>query len=515
MEGRARLIFPAVVDFLYDGDVDVVPDDPLFRAYVVSVFRGMEQVCGTWESEQDGPARRYGVDWVGGVAPEGEPGIAGIDSLLASARGSGGEALPGDTALSPTATSSTEAPPPAAYMTEGIQDGAALAATFQCNSLEGRTLRSRMLDLFTAEAPAPSQDFDPVRCLRLLHPQWRPLFSGCGVPSWASTPEGLRSDRSTAGEERLILLEMDDRAFERARSSRAAGEVRDYLRSFGTRGVHVREVRAILDSLDAAAFQEAQTEGTIPAFQGYLDAFPGGARNGAARAAIAAFEERAWERVRTTRSDSAATDYLDRYPEGLHAADARSFLELSGQARGLAAAVAAVDDTLRGARTRRTITGVGSLTALAGAGVLGFLAYRGYGRFGDLEAQLALVSPDSLAVYGPLDAERSATGRRTALQAAASAALVGAALFLRSAWQGHSEAAEAARAGLTTARDSLSATEKRMDAVLEGPPRTTSSTGPTLSVEPMLDPRRGPGLWIRVSVPVGGGRPAGHPGREP
>jgi hypothetical protein len=125
------------------------------------------------------------------------------------------------------------------------------------------------------------------------------------------------------------------------------------------------------------------------------------------------------------------------------------------------------------------------------------------------------VSPDSLAVYGPLDADKSATGRRTALQAAASAALVGAALFLRSAWQGHSEAAEAARAALTTARDSLSATEERMDAVLQGPPRTTSSAGPTLSLDPILDPSRGLGLWIRVTFPVGGGRPAEHPGGGP
>jgi hypothetical protein len=398
-------------------------------------------------------------------------------------------------------------------MTEGIQDGAALAATFQCNSLEGRTLRSRMLGLFTQESSPPAQDFDPVRCLRLLHPQWRSLFQGCGVPSWASTPEGASTTRSTAGEERLLLLEQDDRAYAQVRRTRGTAEVRDYLRVFGTHGVHVREVRALFDSLDAAAFREAGAAGTIPAFQSYLEAFPGGPRNGAAVAAIAAFEERAWDRARTARSDSAFTAYLELYPEGVYAAGARSFLDLNAQARVQAAAVAAVTDTLRSARTRRTLSAAATLTTLAGAGTLGFLAYRGYGRFGELEQALALVSPDSLAVFGPLDAEKGATGRRTAFQAAASAGLLAATLLLRSAWQGYSETAGAARGALSIARDSLGVIEGQRDELLQTPPRAADRATPSLSLHPFLDPGRGPGVVLHLSLPVGGGGARAGAGR--
>jgi hypothetical protein len=504
--GRARLMFPAVVDFLYDGDFDVVPDDRLFRAYVLSVFRGMEELCGTWDSQKDGPARRYGIEWLPGSQGEGEePGIAGFQALLGRGAdpetGAVGGAAAAGAATGQDSTSSL----PAAYMTEGIQDGAALAATFQCNSLEGRTLRSRMLGLFTQESAPPAQDFDPVRCLRLLHPQWRPLFEGCGVPSWAASAEGASTLRSTAGKERLLLLEQDDRAYALARRTRGVAEVREYLRVFGTWGVHVREVRALFDSLDAAAFQEAVAAGTIPAFQSYLEAFPGGPRNPAAVAAIAAFEERAWDGARAARSDSAFSVYLELYPEGVHAAGARSFLDLNAQARLQAATVAAVADTLRSARTRRALSAAATLTALAGAGTLGFLAYRGYGRFGELEQALALVSPDSLSVFGPLDAEKGATGRRTAFQAASSAALVAATLFLRSIWEGYSQTAEAARGSLSTARDSLAAIEGQVDELLQAPPRPADGILPSLSLRPFLGSDRGPGVVLHLSLPVGGG----------
>jgi hypothetical protein len=522
--GRARLMFPAVVDFLYDGDFDVVPDDRLFRAYVLSVFRGMEELCGTWDSQKDGPARRYGIEWLVGSQGEGEePGIAGFQALLGrgadpetgAVGGAAAAGAPGESGATGAANGPGSTPPPAAYMTEGIQDGAALAATFQCNSLEGRTLRSRMLGLFTQESAPPAQDFDPVRCLRLLHPQWRPLFEGCGVPSWAASAEGASTLRSTAGEERLLLLEQDDRAYEQARRTRGTAEVREYLRVFGTWGVHVREVRALFDSLDAAAFQEAVAAGTIPAFQSYLEAFPGGPRNPAAVAAIAAFEERAWDGARAARSDSAFSVYLELYPEGVHAAGARSFLDLNAQARLQAATVAAVADTLRSARTRRTLSAAATLTTLAGAGTLGFLAYRGYGRFGELEQALALVSPDSLSVFGPLDAEKGATGRRTAFQAASSAALVAATLFLRSIWEGYSQTAEAARGSLSTARDSLAAIEGQVDELLQAPPRPPDGILPSVSLRPFLGPDRGPGVVLHMRLPVGAGRAPERPGATP
>lgn len=496
MEGRAQLMFPAVLDFLYDGDFDVVPDDPFFRAYLVSTFRGMEQVCGTWDSEKDGPAAAYGVTWLtGGGEDAPEAAIGGFNALLALALATAAAPAPGDSA----------APPPTAYMTEGIQDGAALAATFQCNSVEGRTLRSRMLGLFVQESGPPVQTFDPLRCLRLLHPQWRELFQGCGVPSWPSTVEGGATRRSTAGEERLILIQQDDRAFARADSSRALVDVREYLRVFGTWGIHLDEVTAILDSLDTAAFQEARTTGTIPGFQRYLDTFPGGRHEAEARAAILAFDERAFAEARRLRTDSAFTSYLALYPQGMYVAQAGAYLELSAAERAAAAAVAAVGDTLRGVRTRRTLTGVGSLTAFAGAGAMGFLAWRSYGRFGDLEAELARVSPDSLAVFGPLDAEKGATGRRAAFQAAASVAVVAVALKLRSAWQGYSEASERSRAALTAARDSLSAIEGRIDDLLAPTAPVADPPSWSLSLHPLVDPSRSPALVVRVHVPLGGG----------
>lgn len=111
-------------------------------------------------------------------------------------------------------------------------------------------------------------------------------------------------------------------------------------------------------------------------------------------------------------------------------------------------------------------------------------------------------------MFGPLDAWKGASGRRNAFQAATSAALVGVALMLRSAWQEYSLAAESSRVARSQASDSLAVIQDRTDQILGGSPPRSGSLLPSLSVQPTLV--GGPGVVVQLSVRIGGGHGVCH-----
>jgi hypothetical protein len=76
-----------------------------------------------------------------------------------------------------------------------------------------------------------------------------------------------------------------------------------------------------------SAWQDAQRADSVPAYEAYLEEFPGGAHAAEARAALdAARELDAWSRATRLGTPEAWQRYLARWPDGRYAALARRLL---------------------------------------------------------------------------------------------------------------------------------------------------------------------------------------------
>lgn len=163
--GRAGLVFPGVIDAIYDADFEKVPDDQLFRSYLVSVYKGFVDTCGSSGSRDAEKAGQYGIPRLrnppnpfevlgqfiqGGVEMRDTGSMASLQRL--------GQALePG-------------------FVQEGVDDGGAIAQTYQCNSWEVRQFRSRLNQLIDDRRIWEPEADDPQRFLALMHPRYRAII---------------------------------------------------------------------------------------------------------------------------------------------------------------------------------------------------------------------------------------------------------------------------------------------------------------------------------------------------
>ncbi|MBX3239787.1 MAG: hypothetical protein KIT80_21060 [Chitinophagaceae bacterium] len=162
------LIFPTVIKAIYEGRFDVVPDDQLFRTYLVSVYKGIYDQC---EPNGDGigmTAGKYGVPQLKNLNKLAQESLGDFFSSIVEYTQSGDISV-----LQPHTR-------PAFYR-EGVEDGAALVVTYKCNSLYIRKLRIQLTSLFERRIDIEPEKDDAGRWKRLMHPEWRSLL-GNEVP---------------------------------------------------------------------------------------------------------------------------------------------------------------------------------------------------------------------------------------------------------------------------------------------------------------------------------------------
>ncbi|MEQ9401208.1 MAG: hypothetical protein RJQ04_18730 [Longimicrobiales bacterium] len=486
--GQGVLVFPAVIDFIYSGDFDVVPDDELFRAYIVSVMKGVDDACGG--SGLDLAASIYGQPRIRqavvapgeALAEVGRDVLSMMESIL---RGDVGGFAAG-----------VERFVQSGLLQEGVEDGDALADTYQCNSDTVRRLTRQFKRLVEAKPRAPSDELDLVRCLRLLHPRMRDVLDGCDVPNWRGHPAARITNvsvqdervRIAAAAEAARQREMAEerRAFREAQASRTLRDVDAYLNRYGSSGQFRTEAEAIRRELDDQAFADALASNTVAGFERYLSTVQRGRHADRARQAIASMDDAAWaeaERARTVRSYSA---YVQQFPDGRHrgAADAalreierRSFQvardaatpeamgrylsmypsgRYANQARRsqeLLVEVAQYDEQMlvqrdleRQARGRSRPHTVLGLASLAGAGALAYFAYNDYQAYEDFKLELSRLSEADPAYAGIEASQNDALTRTITYGAAGVAALVVSGYFGGKMKKHDAAAAEAAAA---------------------------------------------------------------------
>ena len=162
--GASSLLFPSVIDNIFNGEFKEVPDDQLFRSYIVSVFKGMKDACN--QQEVGMVAGIYGFPKMRQFNETGNVGSAG-NIFIAM-----GEMTVSKNPLD--AVSTLDVGPK--YFTYGYEDGQAMVATYKCNSIAVRGLMVEMEKLFNQRSYAPKEHNDGKRWTDLMDKQWRAII---------------------------------------------------------------------------------------------------------------------------------------------------------------------------------------------------------------------------------------------------------------------------------------------------------------------------------------------------
>lgn len=194
-------------------------------------------------------------------------------------------------------------------------------------------------------------------------------------------------DGTFIGQIRALHDELDEETFTTARAAHTHVAYESYLRDFPG-GRHRTEASAAVDAFDDAAFQEAATRHATPEYQAYLGAFPRGRHVSRAQAALLELDRDAYDVARQGGGIAGYERYLEAHPRGRYAPQARELLDLHGQVQGLEREIAFQRSAVNHAEGRALFFGAGSLTSLAGAGALGYLAYGEYRAAVDLEEEM-------------------------------------------------------------------------------------------------------------------------------
>lgn len=176
------LLFPTVINNIFDGKFSEVPDDQLFRIYLVSVYKGVYDQCNPNGNGIGFAAATYGFPQFRQLEETGHMGTGNIWGMLAdysknqspSAIAGSGESLP-------------------QFYEPGYEDGIAIAQTYKCNSVAVRGLKIKFSELFEARKKALPERDDIERWKRLMHPSWRPIL-GKKIPSVGSSSAALTEE---------------------------------------------------------------------------------------------------------------------------------------------------------------------------------------------------------------------------------------------------------------------------------------------------------------------------------
>ena len=156
-------------------------------------------------------------------------------------------------------------------------------------------------------------------------------------------PDGKFRDKAQEQVDRF-----DNEAWAVAQQADSVRGYEDYLESW-PEGLHADEARSRIAEIKAAedarqraareareaearAWSKASGADTVPAYQEYLDGFPGGANAEAARARIAslqasAADQAAWDAASAANRADSYQQYLNAFPQGQYAAEAIARIE--------------------------------------------------------------------------------------------------------------------------------------------------------------------------------------------
>jgi hypothetical protein len=176
------LLFPTVVDNIFDGKFSEVPDDQLFRIYLVSVYKGIYDQCNPNGNGIGLAAGAYGFPQFRQLEKTGHMGTGNIWGMLSDySKNQSPSAIAGSVESIPQ------------FYDPGYEDGIAIAQTYKCNSVAVRGLKIKFSELFEARKEALPERDDIERWQRLMHPSWRPIL-GKKTPSVGSSSAALAEE---------------------------------------------------------------------------------------------------------------------------------------------------------------------------------------------------------------------------------------------------------------------------------------------------------------------------------
>lgn len=176
------LLFPDVIDDIFDGNFTKVPDDQLFRLYLVSLYKGIYDNCNPSGDGIGLEAGYYGFPQVRQLIETGHAGTGNPFGALADYSQS--------RSIMDLANSVDSYP---RFYEPGIEDGQAIAQTYKCNSLAVRGLKIKLSELFSYRKASLPERNDIERWQRLMHPSWRPIL-GKIIPATGNSSAALTEE---------------------------------------------------------------------------------------------------------------------------------------------------------------------------------------------------------------------------------------------------------------------------------------------------------------------------------
>lgn len=178
-------IFPSMVKALMVGQLDLIPDDQLFRSYFMSFLKGVNKVCAaTADSDLTMASLTYGVPMFQAGSGK-SPAQAGMEMLAQLMKGMDNATKAGSMGEYMSALGG--ALPPNGIISEGIADGGTVATTWACNTLTNMKIRANLRKLILSRKDTPPAPANRDRFYALMNPAVRELKGipapGGGVPA--------------------------------------------------------------------------------------------------------------------------------------------------------------------------------------------------------------------------------------------------------------------------------------------------------------------------------------------
>lgn len=186
-------IFPSMVNALRVGQIDVIPDDQLFRSYIMSFLKGINKVCAaTADSDLTMASINYGVPMFQAGTGK-SPSQAGMDLLAQMLKGFNDASKAGSMGEYMSAMSG--ALPSNGVISEGIADGGTAGTTWACNTLTNMRIRANLRKVILARQGTPPSAPNRDRFYALMNPAVRELK---GIPAPGSAPMLTLAERVEA-----------------------------------------------------------------------------------------------------------------------------------------------------------------------------------------------------------------------------------------------------------------------------------------------------------------------------
>jgi hypothetical protein len=292
-QARGVAVHPHVAWFIIKDQFDVVPDDPYFRKYIVSMYKGLLEHCSPRNSGIGLAAGQYGVPLL-------------KDALSMDIGRMLGAIFAANTA----------------FDADGVRDGSAWGQTLGCNSEDGLLLRKRTEDLIEQRRGRNPEQVNEERIRRLMSAPWARIRRISQTVDYDMFPWGARevvaleraAQKLDAQRASIEAANRESAAYRSASAEGTTAALYAYLQQYGANAMYRRDVERDLARLDSRAFQTAQTANTHAAFKQYLREFPSGASANLATGRVAFFERQAFTRASSTNTAAAYAEYLRQYP---------------------------------------------------------------------------------------------------------------------------------------------------------------------------------------------------------